>query len=404
MQFKPAGRTARLAAASVFAVATAACSSDPASIAGPSTGDIAAAPSMISSPQNSVIGSGIWINSIAANNSGRANTEFWDNMSADEVSGPGCNAGYFARGTGFAADCNTWGAAPGTPGGYTQWYSKNDRDAAAFTFDEGTYQLRLDGSYAGGTSEVGIFYMKGMTRIFVPISAFGTKTVGSTFDITPATTEGNDWGFYIANNFNTQSPSCGTTLSGLPAFCSDATGSAIGTPTSPFQQWALFANMDRTKYLVGAEDNNLELLPNTQRRDSDYNDYMISITPIVQGGQGCTPGFWKNALDRNWATTNYTRTTLFNDVFDDVDGYASLTLEQALDLGGGGLNALIRHTTAALLNASSGGVNYQFTTQQVINQFNAAYPGLNGAYETLKNTFQGQNELGCSLNNGGGRN
>jgi hypothetical protein len=120
--------------------------------------------------------SGVWINSIAANNSGRANTEFWDNMSADEVSGPGCNAGYFARGTGFAADCKTWGAAAGTPGGYTQWYSKNDRDAAAFTFDEGTYQLRLEGSYAGGTSEVGIFYMKGMTRIFVPIIPFGTKT------------------------------------------------------------------------------------------------------------------------------------------------------------------------------------------------------------------------------------
>jgi hypothetical protein len=59
---------------------------------------------------------------------------------------------------------------------------------------------------------------------------------------------------------------------------------------------------------------------------------------------------------------------------------------------------------AALLNASSKGVNYQYTAQQVIDNFATVYPGSNSAYETLKNTFQGQNELGCPLNNGGGRN
>jgi hypothetical protein len=73
-----------------------------------------------------------------------------------------------------------------------------------------------------------------------------------------------------------------------------------------------------------------------------------------------------------------------------------MTLLQVLEQGGGGLNALGRHTVAALLNAASGGVDYALTPAEVISAFNAVFPG--GDYEALKNLFATQNEFGCPLN------
>lgn len=412
MQSSSAGSTARLAAYGLLAAAAAACSADPSRLAGPSSLGAPAVISQSVAPENAVIAGpdgGAWVNGITANNSGRINTEFWDNLSADDPPGDArCNSGFFAVGN-FSPGCNVWGAENGTgnAGGYSQWWAKLSagvrRDAAAFTFDGTTrYTLKLEGTFASGTSEIGVFYVNNGTRVFVPIAQFGAKDVNSTYDLVPATVNNQPWGFYIANTFNTQPPSCGTTPSGLPAFCSDATGTALGPdngPTPPFQQWALFANANRTKYLVGGEDNNLELLPDGNQRDSDFNDYMISITPLVdEGGQGCTPGFWKNTGSANWATTGYSPNQQFSSVFENA--FPGMTLDQVLGQGGGGLNALGRHTVAALLNAASTGVSYEYTPAEVIAKFNAVYPG--GDYETLKNDFEAQNQLGCPLNNGRG--
>jgi hypothetical protein len=84
----------------------------------------------------------------------------------------------------------------------------------------------------------------------------------------------------------------------------------------------------------------------------------------------------------------------FSAVFDNA--FPGKTLLDVLENGGGGLNALGRHTVAALLNAASSGVDYDLTSAQVISLFNAAYPG--GDYEALKNRFAGFNEQGCPLN------
>jgi hypothetical protein len=73
-----------------------------------------------------------------------------------------------------------------------------------------------------------------------------------------------------------------------------------------------------------------------------------------------------------------------------------MTLLQVLQQGGGGLNALGRHTVAALLNSASGGVDYAYSTGMVTGTFNGVYPG--GNYEAVKNIFAGFNELGCPLN------
>jgi hypothetical protein len=51
---------------------------------------------------------------------------------------------------------------------------------------------------------------------------------------------------------------------------------------------------------------------------------------------------------------------------------------------------------AALLNSASSGVNYNLTTSEVINKFNADYPGTK--YGPLKDEFAGYNEQGCPLN------
>jgi hypothetical protein len=75
------------------------------------------------------------------------------------------------------------------------------------------------------------------------------------------------------------------------------------------------------------------------------------------------------------------------------------TLLDALWDGGGGLTALMRHTVAALLNASNPGVNPVAafdTPAEVIDAFQSAYDS--GNYGTTKDLLATSNEAGCPLN------
>jgi hypothetical protein len=111
--------------------------------------------------------------------------------------------------------------------------------------------------------------------------------------------------------------------------------------------------------------------------------------------EGCTPGYWKQPQHFDSWTAPYDPTDSFTSAgFEDA--FPGLTLLQVLQQTGGGLNALGRHTVSALLNAASGDVSYAFTPQQVIDAFNAVFPG--GDYEGQKNLFAAQNELSCPLN------
>ncbi|HEY6747612.1 MAG TPA: hypothetical protein VI357_18065 [Mycobacteriales bacterium] len=110
------------------------------------------------------------------------------------------------------------------------------------------------------------------------------------------------------------------------------------------------------------------------------------------GQEGCTPGYWKNHLAAFPAP--YTSGTLLGSVFTGLPAsYASLTFQQALNLGGGGLNALLRHAVSALLNASSSEVDYPLTAAEVISLTNAAITS--GNYEATKNVFDQYNNLGA---------
>lgn len=114
------------------------------------------------------------------------------------------------------------------------------------------------------------------------------------------------------------------------------------------------------------------------------------------GGEGCTPGYWRQEHHYD-SWVGYSPSDLFNDVFG-VDYYPGVTLGEAVQLRGGGLNALTRHAVAALLNASSGGVNYDYTEAQVISSYQEAAAGSRGDIENMKNRFDFLNNQGCGLN------
>lgn len=108
--------------------------------------------------------------------------------------------------------------------------------------------------------------------------------------------------------------------------------------------------------------------------------------PPPPGNEGCTPGYWRNHGE-DWPPTGYS----WGDDFDAVFGVnyftPNITLGQAIWMGGGGLNVVARHGTAALLSAAHPDVNYPYTVAQVIAYVQS---GNVGALITA-------NELGCSI-------
>jgi hypothetical protein len=99
--------------------------------------------------------------------------------------------------------------------------------------------------------------------------------------------------------------------------------------------------------------------------------------------QGCSVEFWSNvANNANWPA-QYSQNTLFSSVFENA--FPGLTLSQVLDLGGPDLEALGRHTVAALLNAATI-PSFPLSTAQVIAMFNSVFPG--GNYSEVTETFE----------------
>ena len=124
------------------------------------------------------------------------------------------------------------------------------------------------------------------------------------------------------------------------------------------------------------------------------NTTTTTTTTTPDGGEGCTPGFWKQ--DQHFDSwVGYARSASFETVFG-VTVPGSPTLLDALNAGGGGVNALMRHAVAALLNASNPDVDSDFTVAEVIALVQAALaPG--GDIEGTKNLLAAANEQGCPL-------
>jgi hypothetical protein len=119
-----------------------------------------------------------------------------------------------------------------------------------------------------------------------------------------------------------------------------------------------------------------------------------TTTKPDRGGEGCTPGYWRQSHHYD-SWVGFLPTDDYETVFG-VDASFTATLGVAVRLRGGGENALARHAVAALLNSTSGGVDFESTTAEVIGIVQDAYA--TGEFGDAKDLLADQNEEGCPLN------
>jgi hypothetical protein len=126
--------------------------------------------------------------------------------------------------------------------------------------------------------------------------------------------------------------------------------------------------------------------------------------------RGCTPGFWKNCTI-HWQPTGYRTDQRVSSVFtlgNCCTSLGSSSLHEALGFGGGsdvcgGARNLLRAAVAALLNASSGEVDYPLTEQEVIGVVSAALQTCNrSTMIALASELDRANNLGCTDASGNG--
>lgn len=127
------------------------------------------------------------------------------------------------------------------------------------------------------------------------------------------------------------------------------------------------------------------------------------------GGEGCTPGYWRQEHHfDSWPAAFDPDATTFKDEFDRTITIKAkkgrgkpVSIEDPL-LGesvraiGGGVNALARAGTAALLNAASSDVAYAFTVEQVKTKVQGAID--NGTEKDVAETLDEANNAVCPLN------
>lgn len=90
-----------------------------------------------------------------------------------------------------------------------------------------------------------------------------------------------------------------------------------------------------------------------------------------ENDQACSFGYWKNNLGE-WAAAGLSPADEFDGIFGTDAFPAGFTLQDALDLGGGGVARLARRGAAALLSANHPGVAYLWSPLQVIAKLRAA--------------------------------
>lgn len=114
------------------------------------------------------------------------------------------------------------------------------------------------------------------------------------------------------------------------------------------------------------------------------------------GCEGCSHGYWKNHPNA-WGPTGFATTDIWDSVFSVQVFGPTFTLLDALKQGGGGVNALGRESTAALLNGQHDGVEYCFpSTSRLFDDVKKAISI--GAPSPLARRLDMLNNKGCPLN------
>jgi hypothetical protein len=175
-------------------------------------------------------------------------------------------------------------------------------------------------------------------------------------------------------------------------------GKLLGLPVLAVCGFAIAATLASVG--LATDSTTTSTSPSTSTSTSTTTTTTTTTTP--EGGEGCTPGFWKNNADKKGAsqwTDPYDPTDLVSSVFSAAPaGIGNLTLLAGLELGGGGVNALTRHAIAAVLSAAHPDIDYPLTVAEIVAAVNAAYTsGDADAIEDLKNDLDAFNNLGCSI-------
>jgi uncharacterized repeat protein (TIGR01451 family) len=140
---------------------------------------------------------------------------------------------------------------------------------------------------------------------------------------------------------------------------------------------------------------------------NDISD-SATCTVEVQGGEGCTPGFWQGgagsqlwdeANDPDWdgnGTNPFTHDTLFNSFFTLHANLAGLTMFDIVGTGGGSdpVRKAARDVVAAYLNASYG-VDIGLTTDDIEDLWTDAVT--NETFDELHALLSALNERECPL-------
>jgi hypothetical protein len=174
-------------------------------------------------------------------------------------------------------------------------------------------------------------------------------------------------------------------------------GKLLGLPVLAMCGFAIAATLAS----VGLADITTTDTSSTNSTSTSTSTTTTTTTTTPEGGEGCTPGFWKNNADKKgasqWTATGYVPTQLVSTVFSAAPvGIAGKTLLAGLQEGGGQLDALTRHAIAAVLNAAHPGVDYPLTVAEIVDMVNDAYNGLSDVEDT-KDVLAGFNEAGCSI-------
>ena len=124
------------------------------------------------------------------------------------------------------------------------------------------------------------------------------------------------------------------------------------------------------------------------------------------GAQGCSHGYWKNHED-SWPATGYSTSQKVSSVFSQAALYPSLgnaTLMQSLSFNGGpdvtsAAANMLKQATGSLLNSAHAGVDFPWTTAQLISEVNAALASQDSnTLLSLASQLDHDNTLGCPLN------
>ena len=159
----------------------------------------------------------------------------------------------------------------------------------------------------------------------------------------------------------------------------------------------------------GNEDGDLLKWGNTQIGSSiDLEKFVKIVRQGEPGNEGLTPGFWKThsrygpAPLKGWPETGFDPDDNYEAIFIGADVPGDPTLLEALNTGGGRINALLRHSTAALLNAANPNIEYNLDVDEVIAATVAAInSGDATQIEDLKDQFDTWNNQGADLSDGG---